>query len=171
MYVWSVFSWMVLPWHNAVIHKFPEEDIVAVTIQSQAPRSGVYVVPGPGGEPETALAKMAKGPILFLSVRREGTQGMAPMMLFHLISSILIAFVVGWLLDGAKLVHYWARVGRVVLLVGIGGFLTHGAYWNWWYFSLPYSLVTYVDLLIGWFLGGLLLARSPVVAHQAGKNP
>ncbi len=80
LFVWSTISWMVLPWHNATLNTFTNEDEVARVLKANASGRGIYVYPGehhtPGLTPEqrkraeeAVMDKMKTGPFIFVSSR------------------------------------------------------------------------------------------------------
>jgi hypothetical protein len=80
--------------------------------------------------------------------------------MISLCSYILAAAIVSWILlqtQGLRFLEKTFLVTVVGLLTAILGVLPT---WNWWHFSTAYTLVTCLDLIIGWALAGLLLAKS-----------
>ena len=70
-FVWSVCSWMVLPWHHRCFMEFSGEREVALVLQSNAPKKGIYLIPQYEFEeihtPKTELKKV---------VNERGEEGM-----------------------------------------------------------------------------------------------
>ncbi len=157
LFLWGVFYWMALPWHQAVFGQFQDEDAVASVLTQNAPQSGVYVYPG--GQDEEAAEKMARGPFAFVVFRTGGTASMVRPLLTQLGIQILAAFLISLLLARVGGSSYWERVGFVLLLLLTAGILCHLPNWNWWHFSTGYVLTAFIDLLAGGFLTALVLAR------------
>lgn len=154
VFVWVMFSWMVLPWHKATINSFENKDIVAETIVQGAPESGIYAFPGMEAAPE----QIAKGPLLFVSVSHTG-MNMGQCMLFGFFIQVVSGIIVTLLLSKAKLSTFNEKmtfIFEVSLFAAIIGILPN---WNWWGFSLVFVLVSMIDLLIGWILAGILIAK------------
>ena len=84
MFAWGAISHMFLPWHEATMETFRDEDLVAEVLMKEAPVSGIYVAPmagmmekGISAEEQDkrmneAWAKGEKGPNIFMSFHREG---------------------------------------------------------------------------------------------------
>ena len=179
VFLWSSFSWMVLPWHQVSFKQFQNEEKVAEVIRENAPESGIYILPNTCAYNKSCDAtnheaknraaegkeKMALGPVVFASVQPFGVDpNMSRPIFFAVLMNIIGAFIITWMV--AKLnTTYWGNVGYVVmmgLLVGLLGLLPE---WNWWNFSLSYVIVGIMDLIIGWFFGGVVIAR--ILAKRA----
>ncbi len=164
VFVWSFISWVVLPWHNAVIHNIPSgEQVVEILKNDQLP-AGLYHHPG-FMEGETDMAawteRYKRGPnINFLVYAPVGGDPMDPMQfLTSLILNILSAGLAAFLLLGT-LQRTPGLPQRALYIAGLGLFVTLSATlmdWNWWNFPSDYSLVLGVDALITWFLAGLVI--------------
>ena len=168
VFIWGMFSWMVLPWHQNCLSKFQNESSVAAAIRENAPVSGMYVLPNTFSynqetsqdEIASGLKMMESGPFVFASVR---TDGIGSMNFGHFILSFLINFagalIVTWMLLQAKGLKFKKQVGFVTLF-GLGiGILSQIPDWNWWGFSGCYVLSNMFDYAFGWFLGGLGIAK------------
>ena len=107
-------------------------------------------------EAQTAASK----PLIFASVHLEGlSPSMGIPMLIGLISQIIAATFVGWLLTRTTGLGFIGRVSFVMIFALAASIVTYGPYWNWFAFDTRYTLVCIADLLIGWFLAGLILAK------------
>ena len=168
VFIWSLFSWMVLPWHAQSLHRFSDELEVAEVLQKNAPESGIYILPNtshysnrtPTKEIKRAQEILKKGPLMFASIELRGMKKMefTPLLL-SLCSCVLAAGIAAWMLLQTQDLCFLERaffVALIGLLVAILGIFPA---WNWWHFSTSYILVTCLDLLIGWTLAGLLMAR------------
>lgn len=170
LFLWGMVSWMCLPWHDAVIGQLAREDLFTAVLEEAVPSSGVYLYPNEGGkkmtaeEEKAAWEKMAKGPMVFLSVRKEGMAGMgAPMARALILQALLALLLTGLLLHAPAL----GLQGRVLFGAGamlLGGAAAHGASWNWFGFPGAYTLVMLADMAVGGALAGL-------AAHWALRRP
>ena len=145
LFVWSFVSWMVLPWHNHTFQTFAHEQSVEAILSVDAPSAGMYV--------------LKNKPFAFLAVSPQGYGSMNSKMLFAALFDFLSASLVAYLLLRLKKTNYFSRLIVVLafaLAVGIQG---HVSNWNWWGFSSSFTLVGMADLIIGWFLAGLVLAK------------
>jgi hypothetical protein len=153
-------SWMALPWHDATIGYFKNEDAVLGLVRDQAIESGVYFAPcHRANTAEAAQAKMESGPRVFAVVRTDGMTSMGPNIAKGIVFNLLTAILVTWLLAMTDSLSY---AGKLLFLVVFGlaasCFLTIPS-WIWWGFSTPFVLVAFADALIGWFLAGLVIAK------------
>ena len=109
------------------------------------------------------VARYRAGPnIHFLAYSKQGTEPFSPGgFLRAFLLNLVAAFLAATLLVRAapSLPRFGDRVMFVALLGGFAGVATRLMDWNWWSFSLDYSLVMAVDLVIGWALAGVVLAR------------
>src|SRR5881397_2201976 len=105
------------------------------------------------------MKRMIQGPFMFAAVNLQGTSGSGAALPIQLVTSIVSAFLATWLLMNTTLPGYWPRVGFLVVLALTAGVICHVPDWNWWGFSAGYTAVAFADLLIGWTLAGLAIAK------------
>ncbi len=160
LFAWGAVSWMVLPWHNATFETLDDPQAVETAangLKSFFKKPGIYLFPSPT---ETTKERLEEGPFAFISIVPEGiNRNIAVEMVSTLANNIIAALLIGLLLLKTSGLNYWQRVGFVVGIVLVASLLCHIPYWNWWKFSVGYTAVTIADLLIAWFLGGLVLAK------------
>ncbi len=168
-FAWSFVSWVVLPWHNATMNAFTNDQMVSSTILQNAPKDGVYVSPHYCTEGECTQAEreaMGKAPFIFVQINRKG---MDPSMAWPYVFSFLTQFV------GAALICALLRVttlgygGRLVFVTTIGlivGVLGYVPDWSWFGSGFEFTLVMVADLIVTWFLAGLVLAAYVKPAHH-----
>ncbi|MBS0603891.1 MAG: hypothetical protein JSS60_02510 [Verrucomicrobia bacterium] len=168
VFIWGMFSWMVFPWHQSTLKKFTDESEVADVIKDNAPVAGVYVLPNTFAYSEkTSHSEMTKGmkmmengPFMFATVK---PNGMGPMTMgpfvFSLILQIVGAFIVTWMLMQTKGLSFKKKVGFVTLFGVSIAILGQLPEWNWWGFSGCYVTTNMADLIVGWFLAGLGIAK------------
>ncbi len=171
LFVWGSISWMVLPWHMMTFEKFKDEATIAQALTANALRPGLHLLPNvhkhdPGmteeqkkAEEAEGMKRMIQGPLMFASVTLQGFGGMGPALLIQLVTGIVGAFLATWLLLKTRPMSYWHRVGFLVVIALVVAVIAHVPYWNWWNFSTSYTAVTFADLLIGWFLASLVIAK------------
>lgn len=153
VFLWSAISWMLLPWHGKTMNGFKDEAKVAEVILANTDKSGVYFMPAKDE------SQMAKGPIVFGAVRREGMTGMTVPMIISFGIDILGAGLITWLLLQTSGRSLMGKVGFVVIFALAAGIVCLLPEWNWWGYSLGYTAVAVIDLIVGWFLAGLVIAR------------
>jgi hypothetical protein len=143
LFVWSAIAWMVIPWPGTPLRSFKNEDAVTQAIVANAPQSGNYLLPN-GDKSMTAeqekqmMDKMAKGPIVFASVRLEPFNSMAKPLVIQFLTQLVVAVLATFLLLQTCGLAYKSRVIFVTaigVLVFVGG---HVDEWNWWSFSNAY---------------------------------
>lgn len=161
VFIWMMLSWMVIPWHCAVMSAFTDPAKVSSVIMENTTDEGIYVLPSfcDATNMEAHTELMKKGPVIFASVQRYGfdVDSAAPYIL-SFITQLIGAFLVTYLLLLAKQKGYWRGVWFVTLIgltVGVIGSLP---YWNWWGFTLGFVGVEILDLVISWFLAGLAIS-------------
>lgn len=172
LFVWGAISWMVLPWHMMTMAKFKDEATVAQAIAANAPVHGVYLLPNPHkhdpslpedkkkAEETDSLKLMVQGPVMFASVTPQGAgAGMSPMLLIQLLADVIAAFLATRLVLRTRGLTYGCRVGLVSMVALIIFASAHVHYWNWWRFPTSYTAVHLADLLIGWSLAGMVIAK------------
>ncbi|NGX37170.1 MAG: hypothetical protein K1000chlam2_00323 [Chlamydiae bacterium] len=153
VFLWYMLSWMVLPMHKGVMNKFAEPSEVTSCITRYAPHDGIYVIPGWEAEPEPGQ------PFIMVNIKRGVDFSNTSQMICGVITNIIAAGFITYLLLRAKAMKYWNRVwfvtvvGIVVALVGVV------PAWNWWHYPAMWSVLEMFDILVGWFLGGLVIAK------------
>jgi len=171
LFFWGAFSYMVLPWHAMTLNQFKDESAVAQALGANAGESGIYILPNPHRQDpslseaqrkaaeEDGLTRMMQGPFMFASVSLAGTREMGPALLLNVIGNIVSALLVTWLLLRTAPATYRRRVGMIVLIALAAAVMAHYPSWIWWRFSTRFTLVESADLLIGWLLAGLVIAK------------
>lgn len=152
VYIWMIISWSVLPWHHATMHKVSSERQISSVITENCKSDGMYVMPF-GAENE------GKAPFVFMSVKLKGFEMNTATFIVSLITQVIGAGFISYLLSRAVGLMYAAKVifvmftGFVVWLLGVF------PSWNWCGFSVSYVFVSLADFLIGWFLAGLVMGK------------
>lgn len=154
VFAWGMISWMALPWHSMTIKSFKNEQAVQLSllqnIDSKEP--AIYAVPSMNN-------KEATGPFAFIALNPMGLKMSPVMMVRGLITQILIAFCVTWLLMQTTGLNFWGKVKFVTIAAGLITAISSTQDSTWWGFANDYSLVLAADQIVSWFIGGLLLAK------------
>lgn len=167
VFIWSSFSWMVLPWHSWEIKSFSQNGtLVAQAIMQEATEPGIYLVPNMQADLAQDLdkqkdwqAKARKGPFVYMSVNPNGTPwDMNASMLIQFLIEFVIAAVATSLLARVNLRNVFSQALFVSVTVSLGAFLMSASAWNWWGFPLRTVWINVPDVAIGWFLAGLAIA-------------
>ena len=154
LFMWGFVSHAVLPWHDAVYHKFADETAFSVAIRNNAPQRGIYYLPysdadrGPG-KPEAFVNVLPQGP----------GRTLASKMVLGLTIQVVSALLVISLVRRSASSTYWHRVGLFSFVGIIIGFTSHAYYWNWFQFPSAYVVITILDISIAWTLAGLVVAK------------
>ena len=104
------------------------------------------------------MEKMARGPMMFASVRREPMGSMGKYMVIQFLTQLIVALLATFLLLQTSGLSY---TGRVVFVTAIGIVIFVGGHvdeWNWFSFSNAYMLMQLGAIVIGWFLASLLMS-------------
>jgi len=160
IFIWSIISWMALPWHHKSFKPFKHEQVVSFLLKQNAPKPGVYVIPYPQkGEWKKNKELMEEGPFVFASVRPMGTSSnhLWP-MITALISNIICGGFATWMLLKTKGLSIHSKIVFFGAIGLIAALLTPLSDMLWWRFSLCYSLPVMLDLIIGWVLAGVGVA-------------
>ena len=164
LFVWSAIAWMVIPWPGQPLRKFTNEDAVTQAIVANAPVSGNYLLPNAERsmtpeQQQKEMEKMARGPIVFASVRLEPFNSMAKPLVIQFLTQFIVALIATFLLLQTCGLAY---KGRVIFVTAIGVLIFIGGHvdeWNWWSFSNAYMLMQMGAIVIGWFLASLVMAK------------
>ena len=165
VFMWGAISHMATPIGKMGFRPFPNEDSLIAAMKGSIHETGVYHFPDmpdskTSSESEASAweAKYKQGPTGFLVYHTDGDEAMSPrQLLTELGSSIFAGLLAAVVLSQVKSGY----VGRVLIvtLMGTFGFVSINiSYWNWYRFPLDFTTGAALDEIIGWFLGGLVLA-------------
>jgi hypothetical protein len=179
LFNWGYVAHMVLPTGQMGVHAIHDEAAVMDTVRSTIKEPGFYVFPGmenckeaSESQQQAVMEKAKQGPVGVLIVRPQGSEILLPSLLArqfgtNVVCSLLAALLLAQIRAGAS---YWTRVGFVTVL-GLFAFATVVVpYWNWYYFPADFVATEAIEHVVGWFLGGLVLAAvvrtpRPVIAE------
>lgn len=167
-FIWSTFSYMVLPWHNLGYGWFKDGEAVSRVLVEQMDQDGIYLVPNlpPMSEHDNAETQMQwqddakRGPFVYMWIMRGGLQfNMAGSMVIQFLIQLAVGLIAAFLLAKSTFTTWLGRAAGVSVLVFSGSFLTLVPFWNWFGFPVLSTVVTLADYLIAWFLAGLAMAK------------
>lgn len=163
-FLWTNISWMILPWHGMTISTLPNEESIAGLMKVNIAESGLYILPWPSEHTEEEMVKvnkrMEEGPYAYMVVRPNGVKKSMPkMMVLGLLSNILIAFMLTFLLMKTKGLGYIEKVGFIKIAAIAGALVIVVPNLIWWQFPMGYTLVTIVDTALTWGFSGLAIAK------------
>ena len=153
-FVWSSISWMALPFHAKTLKTFSNEAAIAQTMSAGANGSGVYLLPK-----MSKNAPAIKSSFVFLVYNQDGYGNMGMRMFLGLLEDILTALVLTWLLSKSGISSFNGRVGFISGLAIFAGLAAHLTNSVWWGHSLAFTILEMADLLVGWTLAGLAMAK------------
>lgn len=159
LFIWGMVSWMFIPWHNMTLHSFKDSNAVVESIQSNATQGpGIYLSPS---MKDMNKKDKTQSTLLFVSYHPDyASTSMALPMLISLAGQMIAAFFVAFLLSKTSGLNYFKRVGFVMVFALAASLLSYLPYWNWFHFDTAYTLVGVADILIGWYLAALVLAKG-----------
>jgi len=162
VFVWSAVSHMILPLGSMGLKTIPSsEDAVLTAMKSSIQEPGIYFMPGHDmseGPTAEEMRKYEAGPTAFLVYNPTGEQAMSPWQLirqaiFHILGGLIAAFII------STTVASLTTRGIMVMLMGLFAWLAINApYWNWYRFPADFTIGQGLDRMIGWLLGGFLIA-------------
>jgi hypothetical protein len=166
VFVWSAISHMLLPIGAMGINGIPNnEDALLAAMKSNIQQPGIYLMPGmdmsrkpTDAESNAVYAKAEAGPTAFLVYQPTGEKVMTPgqlirQALFQILGGLIAAFIIS-----ATVASLTTR-GIMVMLMGLFAWLAISLpYWNWYRFPAAFTIGEGLDNVIGWLLGGFLIA-------------
>lgn len=168
--VWGGVSWLVLHWRTDELQAFRSEAEVGRVLASNAPSPGLYLLPnspGGGSDWKAAGERMRAGPVVVAMVRpgRLESWSFARLLGATLLNQWAAALLMILLLRSAAVESY---PGRVFFCTGLGllsGLLGAVPDAIWWEHPWIGALAAVADLMISWFLAGLVIARVTAPAR------
>jgi hypothetical protein len=145
MFAWQTISNVAIPWHNATMTKFKNNDAVVKAIHENAPENGVYF------SNQGILATVAFTPTMADKSKEMG--GMFGKQLVIDLITVLVLALFMTRLNVTGIVPTGIALAIAALAAGI---LVHASDWTWYGFSTSYMIVNTIDLMMGWFLTGLI---------------
>jgi hypothetical protein len=152
LFIWSSLSWMILPWHQKTLHQFKDDAMVTAVLQANVDKSGVYLLPA-----ETEADN--RSPAVFAAVSLEGRRGMTSALLIYFVTECVAALLAAWLLSKTTISSYSGRIAFILVFAIAAAIIASLPNWNWWGFDSQYTLAAMADIIIGWLLAALVMAR------------
>lgn len=170
VFLWGMFSWAVLPFHKMFVNHFINPRGVSQVIQENAPKTGVYVIPGMGMNTRRDQMQsrdgrdmqrgMYQAPFVTAYVTREGMDFRSPApYIGSLVTQIIAAFFATLLLTHAKGLNFKKSVIFFTVLGLFAGLVGCLPKWTWMGEPFMNVFLCLLDLVIGWFLAGLAVAK------------
>lgn len=176
VWVWQSISHMALPWHYTAFSQFKEPAKVETALKENAEGSGMFMIPWADLKDEEAMQKAheqsATGLFVFASVRPQGGihfgSNLGQQFLWNALAAALVTFI----LCQFKEAGMGCRIGVVLFFALFSVFTTVAPNWTWWGFGNQFTLVGIADMVIGWLLAGVVLAKLtlPKPEDSAGDD-
>lgn len=164
--LWGMLAWMVLDFHRDTFKNCPDDKTMATFMLGSMQEHAVYTIPArPQTHEESAVKEYVEnvknGPIaLIFFLPGGGDPTMLREVIIGILINIITAAIAGWFLLKSTAVSqsYLKRVVFIAVLAVFASLAIHFQNWNWMYFPLRYTTAMSADLIIGWILGGLVIA-------------
>ena len=151
-----------------------ESEVLAL-MKKHTPENGLYIFPGAEmtrartkDEEAAWTAKLKAGPSGLLIIRLEGAEPMMPLQLGTEFGTNVVSALLAGLLLSATRLRFAGRVGFVTLLGLFGFVIVDVPHWNWYGFPNDFTVAAGIEHVVGWFLGGLVLAA--IVRHPHARE-
>lgn len=165
LFIWSLLSWMVLPFHSQTLNPVPETAIEVQTMKDQMPDAGVYHYPGlPGGTAanswENLSRRMREEPVITLMVFLPDGTDLLPVenFIFGLILNLAAAGLAVFLLGLTPIRNYWNKVVFVGLLGTFAVLSASLPEYLWFGYPADFVVAAVFDVIVGWSLAGAAIA-------------
>lgn len=168
-FVLGMANWMVMPWHEPLLKRLPEETLIRDTLKVTTLESGLYMIPSfndaQGGklDKKSYADLFSSGPsgFLFYTVSKNTPMGASNLIIEALLAFLISAFC-SWILFLGKdqLVYFRSRF---LVIISFGVFQWLGStvmMWNWFHMPGSFALVLLLDTLIVYAGLGFVLAWS-----------
>src|SRR6516164_9423332 len=165
LFAWGGISHMVLL-KGIGFTCMPNEERIVSTLRTSLPGDGLYFFPsidlrGNPTREETAAweARFHAGPTGMIIYHAAGDAPVSPKKVsVQFVRHVVAAGVLAYLLSLA-VASYWKRIGLAALLGVFGLFAISSIYWNWYGFPDVFFVAQGVDMIVGWALGGAVIAK------------
>jgi hypothetical protein len=172
LFAWESVAHMLTPLGDAGIQGLSNEQPVLAALKENIKAPGFYFFPAPQIKPgmtteqqrqamQVAMDKYRTGPAGVLIFHPDGAESLSPrQFLVQLGADVVVMLLAAFLLAQATgLKSYAARLGFVTLMGLIPTLRSELPYWNWYGFPCDYVTAQFIVHLVGFLVGGLVLAR------------
>jgi len=170
MFIWQHIAYTVLPLGFTGIRKLPNEKVVLDALQKNiAENSGFYLFPAwwesnptdkEYEDTNNFAGKMARYPSGVLVYNAAGSRSatLSRWLWVELLNQLAQAILAVLLLSWTRLTTFIGRVTFVVVVGVIAAIATNVGNWNWYGFSLDYTLALMCIQVVGFLCLGLIAA-------------
>ena len=172
LFAWESVSHMLTPLGDAGIQGLSNEPPVLAALKENIKAPGFYFFPAPEIKPgmtkeqqqqamQVAMDQYRTGPAGILIFHPDGAESLsARQFLVQFGADVVVMLLAAFLLASATgLKSYAARLGFVTLMGLIPTLRSELPYWNWYGFPCVYVTAQFTVHLVGFLVGGLILAR------------
>lgn len=164
MFIWGGFSHLVL-FIGTGFKPLPNEDKVMEVLKTNITGQGLYFFPGKDFKNTTKEQdvvfenKFRNGPVGLLVYRPIGGSPFSAKKLITQLLSNLFSVFIAVILASLIYAGYWKRVLTLSLLGLLACSAISSIYWNWYEFPTSFFIAQILDVVIGFFLAGLVICK------------
>jgi hypothetical protein len=176
VWMWMFISWTVLPWHCSALKRFENESTVQEVISAVAKEDGIYTIPAlckqDLPDPDQILEEIQQeelktSKIIVMSINSSGfTPSSIIPHVVSLLTNIACALFVSLIVMLMAASGYGWKLFAITLIGLIAGIYAEVPLWIWMGFPLHNALIGIADLVISWFLAGIVMAGLIRPRHQ-----
>ncbi len=156
LFVWQSINHVVIPLEHTAVREFSDPKAVLEVVRTHSQGNGMYFLK------EGVLAAVAFRPGM-------AEMNMKPFLATQFVNDLLVAFLLAAALLSVPRSTPWG-CASFTLLIGLAASVSIALpQWNWYGFTPLFTLVSFMDTVVGWFLAGLVLGLlKKKYAPQAG---
>lgn len=165
LFIWSTLSWNVLDWQPSAFDQFPSESVNHESeLMQKIPSSGMYLLStpmttNPSNNSDSDSVALSERQVL-VSIQKEGqANSYSIQLVISLLAQISAALLITAILLLKPHMQYTKRLVQVLLFATAASIVTYIPYMNQLYFSLQYTLIAMLNLLIGWLFASFAIAH------------
>lgn len=111
--------------------------------------------------------QLMSGPFMLASVRLGPMGSFANYLIIELFTDMLTALAVCFVLLNTREMSFWNQVFTIEW-IGLAGFAALSLpQWNWYAFSTAFTLAEMLDVVVGFFLAGMVIVKVLVGTSKA----
>jgi hypothetical protein len=147
LFVWGAVYHSLTPPEVQGLNAFRNKSAVMDAIKANAPHNGVYF-----------LGQGVWAAVSFQPDLADKTQNMGPYLVKEVFTDLFSALFLALLVLQTRSSSAPGRAGALVLAALAAGMENQVSDWNWYGFSARFTVFELVDIVVSWFLVGLILA-------------
>lgn len=147
IFIWGIISHLMLPWHKWTMTVFTNSDQVLETVRANAEQNGIYYI----NQGVFAVVDLLPG-------LPDQTKMIGGNLALQFVTNLVVGFLLVLVMLGINCRTVPGQAGFMGMIGIAAGVGIHVAHWNWYGFTPAFTIVNTLDLAIGWFLAGLVLA-------------